>query len=325
VLSGTNDISTYVYYQGIIGQVLGSMYITVNIYCRILDSNAKIVNYLNFMDWENVVPHCGVKKLEGIDLTIEFRNVSFKYDKSLQFVLQNINFVMNPLEKIALVGVNGSGKSTIVKLPLRYYEPTEGSILINGIDIKEYCISNLRSVFSCMFQDHCNYAFTAKESIALSDYQLICEDKLIENALAQSGAKAFIDRYPNKTNTYLTRQYDDGEELSGGQWQKIALARAFFHKAAIYTFDEPSSALDAESEDELFGKLHELCTDKSYILISHRLSNVSKADKIIVLDDSRLIECGSHDDLMKQGGKYHHMYILQAKKYETQISTQTKP
>ena len=316
VIEGSGTIGDFNYYQGIIGQVIAGLYMIIYNYGQIYDGKIRINNYLNFIHFENKVRDEGKIILNKSDFEIEFRNVSFKYKENSNFTLKNLNFKLNCNQKIALVGVNGSGKTSIIKLLLRFYDPNEGVILVDNKDIREYTVESLRKCFSPMFQDYCNYAFTVRENVSLSDYNEFENEEKIKYALDKSGAKGFVDNFPGKINTYLTRQYEDGEELSGGQWQKIALSRTFFRDTVMYILDEPSSALDAEAEDELFRQFEDLYKNKGAILISHRLSNVKSADKIIVIDNGKVIEQGTHKELMSLNKKYAHMYKLQAKKYE---------
>ena len=230
--------------------------------------------------------------------------------------MKNVSFSFYSQEKIALVGANGSGKTTIVKLLLRFYDPVEGQILMDGKDIREYTLQSIRSHFSTVFQDYCNYAFNIKESVTLSDISQADDDRRVIAALVQSGANSFTEQFPQGLNTYLTRRYDEsGQELSVGQWQKIAIARGFFREADIYILDEPSASLDAQSEDEVFHMFETLYDGKGAVLISHRLSNIHMCDLIIVIKNGHLVEKGSHEELIKANGVYAYMYRLQADKY----------
>ncbi len=315
VIRGNCTIGDFNYYQGIIGQVTAGIFMVIYNYTQIYDGKIRINNYVKFMNFKNNVKDEGKLVLEKSLFTIEFKNVGFRYNNKAKYVLKNLSFKIRSDQKIALVGVNGSGKSSIIKLLLRFYDPEEGVILINDKDIREYTIESVRKCFSPMFQDYCNYAFTVSEDVSISNYNESHNEEKVQYALYKSGAYEFVEKFPDKLNTYLSRQYEEGEELSGGQWQKIALSRMFFQNAEMYILDEPSSALDAESEDELFRKFEELYKDCGAILISHRLSNVKTADNILVIGDGKIIEQGNHKKLMKLNGKYARMYNLQAKKY----------
>lgn len=315
VIRGNCTIGDFNYYQGIIGQVTAGIFMVIYNYTQIYDGKIRINNYVKFMNFKNNVKDEGKLVLEKSLFTIEFKNVGFRYNNKAKYVLKNLSFKIRSDQKIALVCVNGSGKSSIIKLLLRFYDPEEGVILINDKDIREYTIESVRKCFSPMFQDYCNYAFTVSEDVSISNYNESHNEEKVQYALYKSGAYEFVEKFPDKLNTYLSRQYEEGEELSGGQWQKIALSRMFFQNAEMYILDEPSSALDAESEDELFRKFEELYKDCGAILISHRLSNVKTADNILVIGDGKIIEQGNHKELMKLNGKYARMYNLQAKKY----------
>lgn len=323
IFAGAYQVGDFTYYQGIIGQLTASLFIIIYSMSQLNDCKLRIENYLKFMNWENTVHDDGEKKADrNAPFTIEFRHVSFRYNPDAPYILNDLSFQMNSRQKVALAGVNGSGKSTIIKLILRFYDPTQGEILFNGVNIKHFTLDSWRRLFSVMFQDYNNYAFSVRESVALSHIEEVERTERIQKAIAQSGASEFVDAYEHGIETYLTRQYeDDGVELSGGQWQKIALARTFFRDAAYYILDEPSAALDAESEDELFRKFEALYQDKGALLVSHRLSNISAFDQILVLEDGRLVEQGSHAELMRAGGKYARMYRLQAEKYDHSYET----
>jgi len=318
VIGGGYLLSDYSYYYGIAGQVMGAMYVMVYNYGQLMDGKARIENYQKFMSWDNIIKNDGEIEFDsGPDnIMIEFKNVSFRYNSNMPLVLKNINFTIRTPEKTAIVGVNGSGKSSIVKLMMRLYDPATGEILLNGIDLRKYTIESLRKCFSTMFQDYPSYAFNVRDSISVSDYEKAEDENRIEKALAKSDAGQLITKFPDGIDTYLTRQYDEaGVELSGGEWQKISAARTFFREAPVMILDEPSAALDAESEDRLFKQLEAEYADKCAVLISHRLSNVISTDQILVLDDGELIENGTHLELMALKGKYAELFNLQASKY----------
>lgn len=316
VVRGVYTIGDYSFLQGIMTQILGSVYMVISSYTQLADGKMRILNYRKFLGFQSRIRTDGNLELTKSRFTIEFKNVSFRYGDSLPWILKNICFSFDSQQKISLVGENGSGKTTVVKLLLRFYDPTEGQILIDGRDIREYTIESIHRHFSAVFQDYSNYAFNVRESVSLSDVGRIGEEERIADALKQSGAEEFVGRFPQGIDTYLTRRYDEsGQELSGGQWQKIAIARAFFREADIYILDEPSAALDAQSEDEVFRMFRTMYEGKGAVLISHRLSNVHLSDKILVLDKGSLAEAGHHEELMKLDGVYAHMYRLQAEKY----------
>lgn len=317
VVQGVYTIGDYSFLQGIMTQVLGSLYMVIYSYTQLADGKIRIQNYRKFLGLQSNIHTDGERALAEPSFTVEFKNVSFRYGDNLPWILRNVSFVFQSRQKIALVGVNGSGKTTIVKLLLRFYEPVEGQILMDGRDIREYTLDSLRSRFSTVFQDYSNYAFTVSESVSLSDVSKAGDTERVMDALRKSGADGFTAQFPHGVDTYLTRKYDEsGQELSGGQWQKMAIARAFFREADIYILDEPSAALDAQSEDEVFSMFRELYAGKGAVLISHRLSNVHLCDLILVLESCSLAEMGRHEELIEADGTYAHMYRLQAEKYK---------
>lgn len=317
VVWGTRTIGDYSFLQGIMTQMLGSMYMVISSYTQLADGKMRIQNYRKFLGFESKIREDGVLELTKPAFMIEFRNVSFRYSDNLPWVLKNVSFSFQSQQKIALAGANGSGKTTIVKLLLRFYDPVEGQIFMDGKDIREYTLDSVRRRFSTVFQDYSNYAFTVRESVSLSDVSKADEEGLVRDALKQSGADGFTSRFPQGLETYLTRRYDEsGQELSGGQWQKMAIARAFFRKADIYVLDEPSASLDAKSEDEVFCMFQTLYAEGGAVLISHRLSNIHLSDLILVLDNGALAEMGNHEELMEADGVYAQMYKLQAEKYK---------
>lgn len=248
-------------------------------------------------------------------LTVEFKDVSFNYESGKP-VLKNINFVLSDAKNLALVGENGAGKTTLVKLLLRLYDVTSGQILVNGVDIREIDLKNLRQNIGVIFQDYMQFDVTVRENIGFGDIQNINNIGRIQKAARLSGANEFIDKFPEKYKTMLGKYFEKGEELSGGQWQKIALARAFFKNAPVLILDEPTASLDPRSEYEVFTNLIKHTKDKSLILISHRFSTVRLADQIIVLHNGEIVEQGSHDQLMKKEGRYANLFKLQAKWYK---------
>lgn len=217
---------------------------------------------------------------------------------------------------MALIGVNGAGKTTIVRLLLRFYEPQSGQILLNGTDIREYTMASLWSVFGVCFQSVEHYAMKLRENVTISDIEREYDIEALNTSAHLSGLDRVIEDWKDGWDTLMTRKFsDDGKELSGGQWQKVGLSRAFFGNADIVILDEPSSALDAEAEDVIFSSFATLCRDKGGILISHRLSSVMMVDKILYINGGRLTEYGTHSELMKKNGEYAKLYRLQAEKY----------
>ena len=282
---------------------------------RFLNNNTRLIELQEFMDIEPQTEKSGTR-LPSANPKIEFCNVSFRYPNSEQYVLKNCSFTIELHEKIGLIGLNGAGKSTIVKLMFRFYDPEEGVIKLDGIDLKEYNVYAVRRVFGVLFQDYVTYCLPLREIIALSDFNERFNDEKLKRACDISGASEIIRDWEQGFDSVLGRYYaDNGKDLSGGQWQLIGLARAYFKDSEYMILDEPSAALDPISEDRIFKQLYNLSKNKSSVTISHRLSNTTLADKIFVIDDGHIIEQGSHAELLKQNGKYAHLFGLQASKY----------
>ncbi|WP_303789191.1 ABC transporter ATP-binding protein [Ruminococcus flavefaciens] len=315
VIKGNSTVGDYNMYESLLAQVISAIYMLVSSTSMLYDGKIRVTNYKKFLELESDVVQSGELEFDEKDFIIEFRNVCFRYNGQDENVLNNVSFTVSSREKTALVGTNGSGKTTIIKLLFRLYDPTSGEILINGHNISEFDINSIRRCFSPMFQNYFNYAFTVRDNIVISDLENENDEDKILKAAKDSGVWDFAKDFDEQLDTYLTRQFEDGEELSGGQWQKVALSRTFFRDAPMYILDEPSSALDAESEDKLFRQFEKLYNEKGAILVSHRLSNVKNCDKIIVIDNGEKIEEGTHSDLIGINGKYAHMFNLQAEKY----------
>jgi ATP-binding cassette subfamily B protein/ATP-binding cassette subfamily C protein len=246
---------------------------------------------------------------------IEFRGVSFRYPGTDKWVLRGVDLKLAPGEKMALVGENGAGKSTLIKLLMRLYDPTEGEILYGGVDLRDMDARDLRDRIGVLFQDFVRYQFTAKENVGVGWVPAIDDRARIERAVDDGGARSLIEELPQKLDTMLGGWFEEGHELSGGQWQKIALARAFMRDSEVLILDEPTAALDAEAEHELFRRLQELAHERTAILISHRFSTVRRADRIAVLRDGRIEELGTHAELIQRNGRYAHLFRLQASGY----------
>lgn len=248
-------------------------------------------------------------------LDIEFRNVSFTYPGKQEAALKGVSFVLHAGETGALVGSNGAGKTTLVKLLTRLYDPDEGEILLGGHNIKEYDTRDLREQIGVIFQDFVRYHMTASDNIGIGRVSQIEERAQIITAAQKSGAASTIERLTNGYDAMLGRWFEKGVELSGGQWQKIALARAFMRNAPLLILDEPTSALDAEAEYEIFTRFRALTGGKTALFISHRFSTVRLADRIFVLEHGTITESGSHSELIALGGRYAELFNLQASAY----------
>ncbi len=245
----------------------------------------------------------------------EFRNVSFQYPGNERRVIDHLNFHLHPGERVALIGENGQGKTTIVKLITRLYDPTEGEILLDGIDLREYDLEDLYREIGVIFQDFMRYEMTARENIAVGKIDEVEDLESLRGAAEKSLADGVIARLPGKYDQMLGRRFDGGVDLSGGEWQKLALARAYLRNSQLLILDEPTAALDARSEFEVFQRFAELTTGKMALFISHRFSTVRMADRILVLENGRIAEEGKHDELTHLGGRYAEMFELQAASY----------
>ena len=246
---------------------------------------------------------------------IVFDGVSFQYPTSSRKVLQDVTLTVRPGEHVALVGVNGSGKTTLVKLLCRLYDPTAGAITVDGIDLREFDSAALRREIAVVFQDWVAYHVSAHDNVWFGDPRPDCDQARIRQAACDSGADEVISRLRKGYDTVLGKWFEDGEELSMGEWQKVALARAFVRHSQIVVLDEPTSFLDVEAEHEVFTRFRQLAEGRSTILISHRLSTVRMADCIYLLEDGRIAESGRHDELIRRGGTYARMFETQAQSY----------
>lgn len=318
IVNGKNTIGDFTYYSSIVAQFIGACGVVLSSFSQVYENEMKLENYRKFMQWKPIRKDEGTRKLEKVD-EIEFREVNFCYPQTERMVLQNLSFCIQSGERVALVGVNGAGKSTIVKLLLRFYDVTGGEIRINGYNIKDYDVTSLRRAFGVLLQDFCNYALTLKENIILSDLSKgkNATEEEIKKCCERAGFMISEKRFPNGIETYLTREFDSsGQELSGGEWQKLAIARAYFGNSLFLILDEPSAALDAKAEEEVFRNMLALCEKKGAFFITHRLSNVTYADRILVLENGRVIEDGCHEELLERKAEYYKMFTLQAERYK---------
>ncbi len=270
----------------------------------LFDTKSKIVSKPNAVKPEWAVPP-----------RIEFKNVSFTYPEGEVSVLKNISFVLESGEKMAMVGLNGAGKTTLIKLLCRVYDPTEGAVLIDGIDLRDIDVEYWHSNLGVLFQDFTNYQMTAREAIAVSRPDEPIDDERVRWAADMSGAKDFIEELPKKYDHLLWKGFGDGVELSKGQYQRMAVARIFYRDAFISILDEPTSAIDAVAEEKIFEVLETKMEGKTGILISHRFSTVKNADKIVVVEHGEIKELGSHKELMAKKGRYEELYTMQASRY----------
>ncbi len=318
VLFNGGEIGDWSLYTGALTSIVGYVSTVFTSSAAIYEGTLFINNMMEFMAEEPLVtPTEG----DGIEVTrgahkIEFKNVSFCYPDSSVKVLKNINLTFEPDDTAVLVGLNGAGKSTLIKLLTRLYDPTEGVILLDGRDIRDYNTKSLYNIFGIVFQDYGKYALTAAENIELGDAERSPSREEVILAARRSDSDGFIEELPQGYDTPLTRIFEeDGTELSGGQWQKLSVARAFYKNSDIIILDEPTASLDAIAEREVFGQFYELSKGKMSVFVSHRLSSATLASKIIVLEGGEVVEVGGHDALMEKRGKYYNLFTTQASRY----------
>lgn len=285
-------------------------------------------NYLGFVrDVFSSTPSItsGPKHIPAtVPSTIEFVNVSFKYPKTDKYVLEKINLLIRPAEKVAIVGENGAGKTTLVKLLLRFYDPTEGEILVNGIPLSELSLDQYYDTIGVLLQDFNRYrVFTVKENIQSGDSTRVFSRQFLDRAILQADAHDFVAQLERGIDQILSKEFGGGTNLSTGQWQKIALARMFYRDRPVLILDEPTASIDAEAEYRIFKRIYNFTENKTVIIISHRFSTVRNAKQIFVLHKGKIIEQGSHDELMKKNGNYANAFSLQAKGYLLENSTPT--
>jgi ATP-binding cassette subfamily B protein len=256
------------------------------------------------------------RELESSGEGIRFEDVGFRYPGREEWALRGITLAIPPRQSLALVGHNGAGKSTFIKLVCGFYRPTEGRILLDGRDLREWDDAALRRRISAVFQDFSEYQFSLRENVGFGDLAYLAEEARVRRAVERGGAETVVAELPKGLDTQLGRWFKDGVSLSGGQWQKIALARAFMREDAdILILDEPTAALDAEAEKAVFDRFRMLARERTSLLISHRFPTVRMADRIVVIEHGRIIEQGSHDALVRAGGRYAQLFMLQAEGY----------
>lgn len=260
-----------------------------------------------------------VREVPPLQHELELRAVSFRYTDDSEYVLKDINLVIRKDESLALVGLNGAGKTTLVKLLARFYDPTDGQILWDGVDIRHFTPDSLRERLGAVFQDFVKYDLTARENIGLGDIRYIDDTERIQATAQQVGVDDFITTLPQGYETILSRwlvdKDDDGTDLSGGQWQKVAISRTYLRNVDVLMLDEPTSALDAEAEYDIYERFADISKNRATVLISHRFSTVRMADKIAVIEDGTIQEYGTHYELLDKGGTYARLYGLQAQQY----------
>jgi ATP-binding cassette, subfamily B, bacterial len=316
-LLGKIDIGTLTFLTGAIAGAAAQLQGVFSLFSSIADQALFLSDLVSFLSEQpgirskpNAIP-----APRQIRDGFEFREVCFHYPGSDREVLKKLNFRMSPGEHIALVGENGQGKTTLVKLLARLYDPTAGVILLDGVDLRDYSVEDLHKEIGVIFQDFVRYDLPARLNIGVGRITQASHDDALWNAARKSRADRLLARFPVGLDQMLGRRFEGGVDLSGGEWQKFALARAYLRNAQVLILDEPTAALDAVSESEVFARFADLARGKMAILISHRFSTVRKSHRIVVLEDGRIREQGTHDELVATGGEYAKLFELQAANY----------
>jgi ATP-binding cassette, subfamily B, bacterial len=297
---------------------LGSLQAVLRGFASLYEDSLFLTYFDEFMALEpHVLPPAEPRRVpRPMSEGIRFENVDFSYPDTERIALQDISLTIRPGEVTAFVGPNGSGKTTLVKLLCRLYDPAGGAITVDGVDLRQFDVVDLRRHMSVIFQDFAQYQLSVRENIRLGNVMLDEADTAIEDAARDAGAHVVISSLRHGYSTVLGKWFDEGEELSVGEWQKIALARAFVRDAQIMVFDEPTSALDPQAEWDVFQHIKELAGGRAVVLISHRFSTVRTADHIHIFDHGSIVESGTHDELMALDGRYASMYEVQARAYQ---------
>jgi ATP-binding cassette subfamily B protein len=316
-VTGQLSVGTLTFLAGAIAGTSSNIQMVFSTFSGIADQALFLTDLLEFFAVKPVV-HSKPNALPAprpIQQGFEFRNVSFVYPGTSKLVLSDLSFRLRPGERVALVGENGEGKTTIVKLMTRLYDPSSGSILLDGVDLRDYSLEDLHSQIAVIFQDFMRYDMTAAENIGVGQIEQRDNSFKIVAAARKSLADSVIHKLPGRYRQMLGRRFENGVDLSGGEWQKLALARAYLRDAQLLILDEPTASLDARSEHDVFRRFAELTSGKMALLISHRFSTVRMADRILVLEKGSIAEEGDHDQLIALAGRYSEMFELQAANY----------
>lgn len=317
IIDGNMTVGDYSLYGGAATQLLSAVVQFTGVINKSYESEMRLSRYADFLKLEPLVKNTGKKIVEEVN-SIEFRNVSFTYPHTDIKILKNVSFTINKNQSLALVGLNGAGKSTIVKLILRLYDPDSGQILVNGVNLKDYDIHSYYKCIGAVFQDFCRYDLKVRETIALTDIDGIDDDERVLKAYKSAEINIDVDQLKDGIDTYLGKTFDpEGLELSGGNWQKVAIAQAFFKNSSLMLFDEPNAALDPDAERNLFEKMVELGHSKCVIYVTHRLSAATTASQILVISDGECVEMGTHSELIKKKGLYYDLFNKQAEFYRS--------
>lgn len=314
---GQLTIGTFTFLSGAILQASANIQQVFSTLSGIADQALFLTDLLAFFEMKPTIrskPNA-LPAPRPIQRGFEFRDVSFRYPGTNRLVIDRLNFTLRPGERVALIGENGQGKTTIVKLITRLYDPSEGQVLLDGIDLREYDLEDLYREIGVIFQDFMRYEMIARENIAVGKIEDLSNSGAVESAAAKSLANEVIARLSGGYEQMLGRRFEGGVDLSGGEWQKLALARAYLRDSQLLILDEPTAALDARSEYEVFQRFAELTAGKMALFISHRFSTVRMADRIVVLENGNIVEEGTHEKLTALGGRYAEMFELQAASY----------
>ncbi len=316
-LGGFLTLGELTFLSGSFNRLQGSLQAFFSRFTRISESALYLKDYFDFIDLQIPVPDQEPLPLpERITQGFEFRDVHFTYPGGSSETLKGISFTLKAGEKMAFVGQNGAGKTTLIKLILRFYEPSRGTILLDGTDISRFDKKAYRERFGVIFQDFFRYEFTIRENIAVGNIEALEDTDLIQEAARKSLADQVIRELSEGLEQQLGRRFTRGQELSGGQWQKVALARAYMKDAEVMVLDEPTASLDARAEYEVFKRFIALTRGRTSIIISHRFSTVRMADRILVLEDGQIVELGTHEELLEKDGLYAELFRLQAAGYQ---------
>ena len=318
LLAKTISLERYFFLSGALLRIGGALNNIFGTLTRMQEGLLFAQSYFALVDTKpQIVDIEGAKKLKpATSPQIELKDLSFHYPGHTEYVFKNLNLTIMPGEHIALVGENGAGKSTLIKLLLRFYRPTDGQILIDGVDLQDLAIETWYAKLATLFQDFNQYPLSIAENIEIGRSSQAADASLLEAASKFGGVGQLVEKYPHGWETVLDASFKKGIEPSGGQWQRVALARAFYRNADMIILDEPTSAIDAKAEYDIFNNIFKHYQHKTALIVSHRFSTVRRADRIIVLDHGKIIEQGSHQELMKQKGLYHELFSKQAEGYK---------
>jgi ATP-binding cassette subfamily B protein len=316
-LQGRITIGTFVFLTGSIAGATTQLQGVFSLFSHISDQALHLTDLVDFLKVQPAIrsrPNA-LPIPQPMRAGFEFRNVSFHYPGTSRPILKNLNFRLEPGEHVALVGENGQGKTTLVKLLARLYDPTSGAIYLDGTDLREYSVEELHKEIGVIFQDFVRYDMSARMNIGVGRIEHVDDDEALWTAAEKSRADRLLTRFAGGLDQMLGRRFEGGVDLSGGEWQKFALARAYLRDAQVLILDEPTAALDAVAEAEVFARFDDLSRGKMALLISHRFSTVRKSDRIVVLEDGQIYEEGTHDQLVAHGGRYASLFELQAASY----------